>query len=201
MPSGRYRASLELTDPSDPRRPRVLARLALALAWNLNLDGAEETAIRAAASIAEAEGEAAAAEFVADAADAIWIAFSTPRVWALATRGLGYCGRRRDTTWARLMVYDIERREAADPEHPGIPVDSPERREVMARLWELPFRNSTQAQFAHMDFRSREDVLTRAANDPFALVFWAGEYRRALPMLERATAAALEQGRRPPHST
>src|SRR5262245_15139148 len=170
------RIALELADPSDPRRPRLLARLALALAWNLNLDEAEEMATRAAASIAELEGEAAAAEFVADAADAMCIASSTPRVWSLATRGLGYCGLRRDTTWARLMVYDIERREAADPDYPGIPLDSPERREVMARLWELPaFRNDTQKWFAYMDFRSREDVLTRAGNDPFALTLWAGE--------------------------
>src|SRR5262245_25342504 len=189
------RIALELADPSDPRRPRVLARLALALAWNLNLDEAEEMATRAAASIAELEGEAAAAEFVADAADAMCIASSTPRVWSLATRGLGYCGMRRDTTWARLMVYDIERREAAERKHPGIPVDSPERREVIAHLWQLPaFRNNTQAQFAYIGFRSREDVLARAGNDPVALANWAGEYRRALPIFEREAAAALEHG-------
>ncbi len=189
------RMALALSDPSDARRPRLLGRLALALIWNLALDEAEQAASDAAASISTAEGNDAAADFLADAADAMWVAAMTPRAWSLATRGLGYIGSRRDTTWARLMVYDIGRREAADPEFPGMPVDSPERREVMMRLWELPaFRHPTQKMFAYMAFSSREDVLRRAGDDPFALVFWAGEYRRALPMLEQATATAVEHG-------
>jgi hypothetical protein len=189
------RMALALSEASDARRPRLLGRLALALIWNLGLDEAEQVASDAAAAIATAEDTDAAADFLADAADAMWVAAMTPRAWSLATRGLGYIGSRRDPTWARLMVYDIERREAADPEFAGMPVDSPERREVMARLWELPaFRHPTQKMFAYLAFSSREDVLRRAGDDPFALVFWAGEYRRALPMLEQATATAVEHG-------
>jgi hypothetical protein len=157
---------------------------------------AEETATRAAASVAEAEGEPAAAEFVADAADAMWVASSTPRVWSLATCGLSYCRMRRDTTWARLMVYDIERREAADPQYPGIPLDS-------AMLWAPPgvLRHSQhdrewprRAMVRVVGLRSREDVLAHVDFDPIILSELAGEYCREVPMLERATAAALEHG-------
>jgi class 3 adenylate cyclase/tetratricopeptide (TPR) repeat protein len=188
------RMALALSSPSEPRRPRMLARLALALTWSLALEQAEQTATQAAASIAVAEGNDAAAEFVADATDAMWAA-STSRAWSLATQGLKYIGARRDTTWARLMVHDIERREAADPEYPGIPVISAERQEVTTRLWELPaFRHFGQRTFAYMGFRSRADALARAGDDPIALVFWAGEYRKVLPLLEHATATVLERG-------
>ena len=125
----------------------------------------------------------------------MWVVAAIPRAWSLATHGLRYLGERRDTTWARLMVHDIQRREAADPEFPGIPLDSPEQREVMTRLWELPaFRHVGQQMSAYMGFRSREDVLARAGNDPLALFAWAGEYRKALPLIEQATATALERG-------
>ena len=48
--------------------------------------------------------------------------------------------------------------------------------------------------FAYTGFSSREDALARAGNDPIALLFWAGEYRKALPLLEQATATALQRG-------
>jgi class 3 adenylate cyclase/tetratricopeptide (TPR) repeat protein len=187
--------ALALCDRADPRRPRVLARLALALTWNLALDEAEKTAIEAAAEVAAAESNDAAADFLADAADAMWVATSTRRAWSLAAGGLKYLSGRRDMTWARLMVYDIQRREAADPELPGIPIDSPERQEVVAHLWQLPFRHpAQQMMFAYTGFSSKEDALARAGNDPIALLFWAGEYRKALPLLEQATATALQRG-------
>jgi len=187
--------ALELSDPHDTRRPRLLARLALAFTWGLAFERAEQTATQAAAAIAAAAGNDAAAEFLADAADALWAAAAIPRAWSLAAHALRYINDRRDTTWARLMVHDIQRREAANPEFPGIPVDSPERQEVMTRLWELPaFRHVGQQMFAYMAFRSRADVLARAAHDPMALLAWAGEYREALRLVEPATATALERG-------
>jgi tetratricopeptide (TPR) repeat protein len=190
------RIALELGDPSDPRRPRLLARLALALTRSLALDQVEQTATQAAAAIATAESNGAAAEFLADVADAVWVAaLALPLAWSLATHGLSYLGDRRDATWARLMFLDIERREATDPEFPGIPVESREQREVVARLWEMPaFRHVGQQIFASMAFRSREDVLARAGNDPSTLFGLAGEYRKVLPLLEQATTTALERG-------
>jgi tetratricopeptide (TPR) repeat protein len=189
------RIAVTLCGGSNPCRPRILARLALALTWNLALDEAERAITEAAAAIAAAEGNDAAADFVADAADAMWLATSSTRAWDIAALGLAYAGERRDTTWARLMVYDVQRREAADPDLPGIPIDSPERREVMAHLWELPNRHPAQQMFiAYMGFTSREDALARAGNDPIALVFWAGEYRKALRLADEAAARALERG-------
>jgi hypothetical protein len=187
--------ALALGLPTDASRPRILARRALALTWSLAFEQAELTAAQAAGAIAAAEGNVAAAEFLADVADAMWGVASIPRAWSVATQGLRYLAGRRDTTWARLMVHDIERRDAVDPEFPGIPISSAEREEVMRLLWEMPaFRHLGQRMFAYMAFDSRDDVLARAGDDPMALVFWAGEYRKALPLLEQATRHALERG-------
>jgi predicted ATPase/class 3 adenylate cyclase len=73
------RMALDLADPSDARRPRLLARLALVLTWSLALDQAEQTATQGAAAIAIAEGNDAAANFLADAADAMWAVAAIPR--------------------------------------------------------------------------------------------------------------------------
>src|SRR5262249_11581079 len=163
--------------------------------WSLALDQAERVATQAAAAIAAAEGNDAAAEFLADAADALWVVTAITRAWSLATLGLKYLGDRRNTTWARLMVLDIQRREATDPQFPGIPLDSPEQQEVATRLWELPaLRHLGQQMVAFMACRSREDVLLRAANDPVYLFGLAGQHRPTLPLLEAVTATALERG-------
>jgi hypothetical protein len=93
------------------------------------------------------------------------------------------------------MVFDIERREAADPKFPGVAVETPERLEVVARLWELPeFRHPTQQAFAYMGFRSREDVVMRVGNDPLAQMYYLGEYRKGEQLIEAATATLFERG-------
>lgn len=192
---GYLRMALAVLPASDPRRPRLLARLAIALAWSLAPDEAVTTAGEAAEALASAEGDGAAAGFLADAADAAWMAAFSPHVWSLAEKGLRYAGARRDTTWARLMVYAIERREAQASSPLASPADSAEREAVTALLWTMPsFRHVGQSVFAFMGFRSREDVLARAEHFPLALVFWAGEYRRALPILDETAGAAMERG-------
>src|SRR5262249_59675549 len=132
----------------------------------------------------------AAAEFLADAADAVWMATFSPQVWALAEHGLRYVGARRDATWARLMVYVIEHREAGDPTLPGVPVDSAERREVAARLWSLPsFRHGGGRVFLVLGFCSRGDGRQGAGRPPPRLAVWAAARLRA-PPARVATAPA-----------
>src|SRR6516165_1851130 len=43
-------------------------------------------------------------------------------------------------------------------------------------------------------FPSREDLLGRASNDPVLLLLWAGEFRRALPLLQQHALRAAELG-------
>lgn len=61
------RTALDLLPDGDARRPRLLGRLAIALAWAANFDEAVEAAAEAGAAIAAAEGEAAAAKAVSEA--------------------------------------------------------------------------------------------------------------------------------------
>src|SRR5258708_14437891 len=62
--------ALELLPPTDPRRPRLLGRLGLALAWTLNPDEALKAASEAGHLIPISEGGAAAAGYISAACEA-----------------------------------------------------------------------------------------------------------------------------------
>jgi GAF domain-containing protein len=61
------RTALDLIPAGDARRPRLLGRLAVVLAWAATFDEAVEATTEAGAAIAAAEGAAAAAEVVSEA--------------------------------------------------------------------------------------------------------------------------------------
>jgi tetratricopeptide (TPR) repeat protein len=170
------RLARDVLSEYEPRRPRLLARAALGLAWALDLDEALSASRAAAGLIASSEGTDAAATYLAEAARISFSAGFMRGAWELATQGLGYVGERRDPTWAQLMTYEILRQEAEDPDNPGIPLDTPERREVSRIARELPPEQRPRIASA---YASRADVLADGGdNDPVALVFLAGDYRR-----------------------
>ncbi|MGH9036717.1 MAG: ATP-binding protein [Acidimicrobiia bacterium] len=185
------RMALDLLPEGDPRRPRLLGRLGIALVWSLAFDEAVVTATEAGAAIDVAEGPEAAAEYLSDATYACGIAGSSPHAWDLARLGLSYTGARRDVAWARLVSFDHERRAAEDPENPGIPLDTPERRQSADIL-----------RAAHVDplglapmeavFDTREEALT--SSNLGVLTHWAGEYEYCLPLFEAEAEAALARG-------
>ena len=180
------RIALELLPAGDARQPRLLGRLGLALIWALQFDQAQNVAGEAGALIATAEGKEAAAEFLEGAARAIDDARApVGSCFALAEQGLRYAGERRNATWVRLMGHELIRRRAEDPHDPGIFVETPEQREVWRVIEELP-----PDQRAGLEGRgpaSREDLLSRFADNPFALASQAGEFQRCLrPFLEMA---------------
>ncbi len=78
--------------------------------------------------IAATEGAAAAADYLGEATINLAEAGSLQSALRVARQGMAYIGARRDVTWLRLVSYDVMRREQEDAEHPGIPLDSPERR-------------------------------------------------------------------------
>jgi len=167
------RLALDLAPRADSRRPRLLARLGLSLAWSLAHEEAVPVAGEAAELIAAAEGNDAAADYLADAAEAVYSSAFDARAWALADLGLRYVGVRRDLTWARLAALDLDRRDASDPTFPGLPIDGPERREVSRIL---------------------VSAISRI------LGFWAGEYdqalvtlRAALPVTSRLASSSLQR--------
>ncbi len=189
--AGFLRMALDMLPAADDRRPRLLGRLGIVLAWGLAFDAAVEVAAEAGDAIAQAEGKAAAVEYLSDAAWVCAMAGGVVRAWDLARRGLTYAGT-HDVAWARLVSFDYERRAAEDAEHPGIPIDSAERRESAGILLA-----------AHLDpvgpapseaiFDSREGALQ--SSNLVILAYWAGEYSHCLPLFEAEAEEAEGLGR------
>src|SRR5262249_58121137 len=100
-----------------------------ALGWGERTAAAGE----AGDAIAHADGDAAATDYLAEAAMAMsaWAGAGDWRgAWALAAQGLRYAGERRDATWVALKSLDILRAECEEPNFPGHFLDTPERREA-----------------------------------------------------------------------
>src|SRR5260370_9619862 len=175
--------ALELLPPTDPRRPRLLGRLGLSLTWTLNPDEALKAASEAGDLIAVSEGETAAADYLAEAGEAMGGAGFMRETGTLSVQGLRYVGTRRDRTWVTLTMRDLVREEVEDPNYLGIPVDSPRRREFQQIIGNIDPRQ-LPTLLPTVLFESRAEILTPAANNGFALVFFAGEYPRGLSLWE-----------------
>ena len=159
--AARYmRLALELLPSGDERRPAVLSRLGLALAWALEYENACEIALEAAEALASTEDEDAAADYLADAATTLSRAGSERAAFRLTAPGLAYTGERRDLTWATLMHIDLMQRELTHPDFPGLPADTWERREV-SRIRRQALEDGTlpEGDDARQVFDSRADAL------------------------------------------
>jgi tetratricopeptide (TPR) repeat protein len=185
------RMALDLLPDSDERRPRLLGRLGIVLAWALAFDEGAQVAAEAGDAIAQTEGKAAAAEYLSDAAYVCAMAGGVMRSWDLARQGLTYAGA-RDVAWARLVSIDYERRAAEDPEHPGIPLDTPERRES-ARILRAARLDPLAPGPMEGVLDSREEAFESA--NLYLLLSWAGEFARCLPLFESEAEDAESAGR------
>jgi tetratricopeptide (TPR) repeat protein len=183
--------AIDLLPESDPRQPRLLARLGMALAWARRFEEAVEVARAAGDAIAAGEGPEPAAQYLADATYACGMAGSNPHAWVLARAGLASAGTRRDVAWARLVSFDLERRAAEDREHPGIPLDTPERWEAARILQAFDLDPMAPAPMMGV-FASRAEVLT--STNLVVLVGQAGEYSHCLPLLRAEAEASLSRG-------
>jgi DNA-binding SARP family transcriptional activator/tetratricopeptide (TPR) repeat protein len=192
------RMALDLLPASDARRPRLLARLALALVWSFAPEEAVRVAREAGDLIAMSEGSDAAADYLAEAAHALYASNLDAAAWAVAEHGLQHVGRRRDLTWALLTGLDLERRQANDPDFPGIPLDIPERHEISRIvIGHLPslIERGLGGGMSALVFESRQDALERAGAMPSVKVYFAGEYAQAAALSSALAATELERGR------
>jgi tetratricopeptide (TPR) repeat protein len=185
------RMALDLAPEGDPRRLRLLGRLAMALTWALRFDEAVPVATEAADAIAAAEGADAAAGFLSEVAYACAMAGSWPHAWALAPTGLSYAGAKRDVAWARLVMFDHQRREAEDTEYPGIPLDTPDRAEAAKIIREARLDPMGPAPMEAI-FASREEALT--SSNIVVLSYWYGDYAKAGPLFAAEVEQALAKG-------
>ncbi len=187
------RIALELVTPDDQRRIELLARRAVSLAWALNHEEALKIGGEAAQLIATRDGSRAAAEFYEQTARTMLRAGCTIAAWQMATDGLKQLGETRDVVWASLMELDTFRREAADPENPGIRINSAENRELYNVLKRLPPKQLESRSF-EVPFESREQVLQDCSLPPRVLLMLAGDFRRCLPMQQLEAAEDEQHG-------
>jgi DNA-binding SARP family transcriptional activator len=187
----------ELAPPGDERLPRLRARLGLALAWALRLDEAVQVARVAADEVAAVEGREAAAGYLAEVTSAFTNADSAGHAWQLVAQGLAYAGERRDAVWASLMLLELDRREAADPEYPGIVLDVPGRREalrVLHRAGALTGRVDLLRYAVAAIYGTRERIPPAVAEDSTVRLFFLGDYAGALPRFAAEAAEAHARG-------
>jgi DNA-binding SARP family transcriptional activator len=188
----------DLAGPDDALLTTVRGRLGLALAWALRFDEAVKAAHDAAARIAHGESAQAAAGYLAQVTAALGAAGSSAHAWQLAPAGLAYAGSSRDEAWAALTLLALDRKEAADPGHVGLPLDESARRQALAVLYRSPrpvTRSVDLARYAVAAiYQERNSVPAEAAQDPTVLLYLLGAPRPALPLFEEAAAQARARG-------
>ena len=180
------------------RLNRVRARLGLALAWALHFDEAVEAARDAAKRIAQSDGPYAAASYLAEVTSALGAAGSSAHAWMLAPAGLAYAGSSRGDAWAAFTLLALDRKEAADPDYVGIPLDQPRRREAFSTLYRSSHVVSRSVDLARSAvaaiYERRDRVPVDAAQDPTVLLYLLGALEPAVPSFERAAAEAHARG-------
>ncbi len=190
------RITLELLPKDDARRPRLIARMGLALTWSLKFDEALIKVCEAAPLIAAAEGDDAAAAYMAEAADTMFNAGFMRGSWEVAKQGLRYA-HKDDAAALTLTAIDIHREQSEDPDNPGIFVHTtPRVQELLSRSRNVQVqpRYLLSFRFAGRFPESRQEALARYPDVEGILTFSAGEYRRSLPMWENKAAEAERQG-------
>lgn len=186
----------ELAPPGDVRLPRLRARLGLALAWALRLDEAVKVASEAADELAAVEGREAAAGYLAEVASAFTNAGGVGHAWQLVPQGLAYADE-RDAVWASLTLLELDRRDAADPEYPGIVLDSPERREalgILHRAGALTGRVDLLRYAVGAIYGMRQRIPAEVAEDSTVRLFLLGDYAGALPRFAAEATEAHARG-------
>ena len=100
-------------------------------------------------------------------------------------------------TWAELTLLDLDRREAADPDHPGMPLDLPGRRTALRILHESGrlVRRGDLARYAVAAVHGRaRPGSQRGGRGPDRRGVPLGDYAAAVPLFARDADAAEAHG-------
>jgi tetratricopeptide (TPR) repeat protein len=177
---GHLRVALELLPAAAEERSSVLGRLGLTLV-QAGFDEGTEVACDAARRIADREGSAAAAAYLAKVATALnEIGGNPPWLGRVTELGLAYAGERHDLTWATLKAFAI----LIASHDLGIPEDTAARREIAALCAPLDEPPGVLSWFLIPS--SRAELEARAARTSAFLV--VGQYHQDLPAVQQLAA-------------
>ena len=98
---------------------------------------------------------------------------------------------------AALTLLDLDRREADDPDHPGMQLDMPGRRAALQTVHESGrlARRGDLTRYALAAVHGRRDrIPADAAGDPTVAAFLLGDYAGAVPLFARAADDAEARG-------
>jgi hypothetical protein len=96
-----------------------------------------------------------------------------------------------------LTLLDLDRREAADPDHPGMQLDLPGRREalgILHRSGRMAHRGDLARYAVAAIHGRRERIPADAAADPTVAAFLLGDYAAAVPGFTQEAEAAEAHG-------
>ncbi|GLZ50160.1 hypothetical protein Acsp06_63450 [Actinomycetospora sp. NBRC 106375] len=190
------RIALELLPAGDGRRAALAVQRAVALAWSLRFDDAVAVAREVLAG--EQADPCWRVTAAADVATVLATAGSNRHAWALAPIGLRAAGEDADPgSRAALTVLDLDRREADDPAHPGMPLDLPGRRaalEVLHRSGRLAGRGDLARYAVAAIYGRRERIPAEAADDPSVATYLVGDYVTGAARFAEEADAAQARG-------
>ncbi len=189
------RIALDLVTTNDPRRPRLLARLASAMTWTLRGEDAVGVALEAAGLLAASEGADRAADYCEAIARDMLRAGQMSCAWELAEEGLRHIGERRDITWASLDEIDGYRTDNEDSANPGIVIDTERLRLRRAVLKQIPSEQAMARRIDEYPYDSRAEIIHDPHADNIPLLMLAGDCRRSLPIWQRRASEAERSGR------
>jgi hypothetical protein len=187
------RIALDLLPIGDTRRPQLLGRLGLALAWTLNFEEALRASREAGKLIADAEGDQAATVYLRKAISALDMGGFERGAWALAKEGLRYSGERRDAAWVLFEAQDLGREEDEDANDPGLAPDSQRLRDLLNVAEHLLPEERREYDWLRRH-ASRAEILADPDAHRGELLFRGGEYRRCLPLYEEESARCQKKG-------
>lgn len=185
------RIAIDLLPLGDVRGPDLGTQRAQALAWALRFDesvAVARDALQVAGTGADdaparpTTDRCARAAAAAEIASVLATAGSNRHAWALAPVGLS-ASQGPDSpdaeSWAALTLLDLDRREATDPTHPGMPLDLPGRRaalEILHRSGKLVGRGDLARYAVAAVYGRRSRIPDEAARDPSVATYLLGDY-------------------------
>jgi tetratricopeptide (TPR) repeat protein len=184
--------ALELSPDDDERRGELLRRRAeAAVLARLGADPVVAAVAAAGEAIAATDGDDAACDFVAARADEASRMDDLRVAWKTAAVGRKWMRPdRRAVSCVRLRALELAERDFDDPTNPGLPLDTPERRELHDLAAEL---HMAVVEFGQPSYGSRAEA-QRAYDAEMA----SGSSRDAtLPLFVLGDHRALCTGMRP----